>query len=139
MANNTKLINQIVEAKFKTLNLLYDDTHSYRRKVICESDCWKIRNDLKYKIEQIENVQAELATMRREFDGSEVKDVKYERKVLLGKAMIEEYDLMKIEKQAVDLVYEQETGVIYTPRSKSQPSVNTMTVEADQVLNFKAS
>lgn len=111
---NTSL-NDLIALKLAVINHHKGDSNEYLRSSIARDACYTSFNSRQWKLDQMSDIRAELSELT---SGSEVIDVKIERKLDLYESM--EHELAELdERHAADLaVFKEITGETWTRKPK---------------------
>jgi len=110
-------LSPLAELKMAVITYHKGNEYVYMRSQIARDACYTSHNSLTYKRGQMADIKAEIVGLH-EASGSEVVDVKIERKVMIYQGMEAELEELT-ERHNADLeVYKAVTGDNWTPRPK---------------------
>ncbi len=107
----------LYDLKIAVVNFHKGNEFEYLRNQIAKDACYTSHNSLMWKQGQMADIKAEIADLA-EASGSEVVDVKLDKKIALYQAMEPELDEMSMRHTADCAVYLEVSGEAWTARPK---------------------
>lgn len=123
---DAQLRQDLFNLKLEVINFHQGDNMQYVRTTAARDACFTSNNSMNWKANQMNDLQTEIAGLIPE-EGSEIVDVKLERKIALYESMEDELQELTLRHEADLAVYEQVVGEKWRPgpgssRSKSSKS-----------------
>lgn len=116
---NTELKN-LVDAKIVVINFHEGDSLAYLRQQIARDACYTSKNGIDWKVQQMSEKKADLATLRAENAGSEVTSKKMSSAFDIYNKMNDELQELEDRHQADLKVHKHFVGETWTANKKSK-------------------
>ena len=127
VTNITETTATLTDLKLAVVNFHKGDANEYLRGQIARDACYTSNNSINWKLQQMSDVKADLASLMPE-EGAEVVDINITKKVEIYGSMKLELDELQDRHNADLEVYKIITGDVWTSRPKSTRPANAQGV-----------